>query len=72
MPAKSLHIKQTLKTCHDIGSAKDAMWEAESNLARRMTIPQGIRKDVQLHTWEEGKKWSSSSDKFFFQKIDFK
>lgn len=44
MPAKPLHIKGTLKTCHDIGSAKDAMWEAESNLARRMTIPQGIRR----------------------------
>lgn len=44
MPAKPLHIKGTLKTCHDIESAKDAKWEADSNLARRMTIPQGMRR----------------------------
>jgi hypothetical protein len=44
IPSKSLHIKEILKILHVIESAKDEMEETNSDLARRMTIAQGIGK----------------------------
>lgn len=50
MPVKSLHIKETWNiSWHDIGNVKDKMWEANSNLASIMTIPQGIGKMFALY-----------------------
>lgn len=72
MPAKSLHIKGTLKTCLDIESAKDAMWEADSSLARRMTIPQGIRRCSYSYTHETKARNGQPPLINFFQRIYFK